>query len=145
MALRTESYFSSNWHIDELVLGQLIQHEQGGWFNTQERIYMGNTNKLDRVIYAFELILPTLEFGSRRLFVRRSCTDSQSKKYTIVGLYLSNKPRRGTRTVHHATWIAPERDSEAKIISNIKKGFTDFLVQNDFSPAEPQFTEGFSI
>lgn len=133
----------SNWYIDRLVVGKLHEHEQKGWFNSQDRMYLGNTTRLKDIHVAFEQLVPTLEMGSRKLFVRRSCIDGLSNKYTVVGLYLSNKPPENTRTVHHVSWLVPGRINDVRIMETIHAEFETFLQRNNFSPVVPQFTEGF--
>ncbi len=145
MSLRNENYFNSNWRIDQLTTERLVQQDTMGWFKYQERIYIGNTDKLARIRYAYELLLPTLGIGTRKFFVRRSCIDPLSKKFTVVELYLSNKSPENTRTVYEATWTAPGRDSDRKIVQIVGSEFDNLIQNNNFNPASPIFTEGFDI
>ena len=145
MTFRTETYFNANWHIDALTTERLLQQEVNGWYKSQERIYMGNTDRLERIRHAYELLLPTLGEGMQKLFVRRSCIDSTSKKFTVVEIYLSHKSPTAGRTVYEATWTAPGRDPDSKIVHIIGSEFDNLLHTNNFDPSSPIFTEGFEV
>lgn len=145
MTFRRENHFNANWHIDALTTERLLQQEVKGWYNSQERIYMGNTDKLGRISYAYELLLPTLGEGIQKLYVRRSCINPTSKKFTVVELYLSHKSPKDGRTVYEATWTAPGRDSDSKIIQIIGCEFEGLLQSGNFNPQTPIFTEGFEV
>ncbi len=145
MTFRIENHFNANWHIDALTTERLLQQEEMGWYKAQERVYMGNTDRLERIRYAYELLLPTLGVGMRKLFVRRSCIDPSSKKFTVVEIYMSHKSPSDGRTVYEATWTAPGRDSDSKIIHIIGCEFGDLLQSGNFSPNTPVFTEGFEV
>lgn len=145
MSLRTENYFNANWHIDALTTERLYQQEKKGWYDAQDRVYMGNTDRLERIRTAYELLLPILGIGIQKLFVRRSCIDPTSKKFTVVEIYLSHKSPNDGRIVYEATWTAPGRDSDRKIVNIIGCEFEGLLQAGYFNPRTPVFTEGFEV
>ncbi len=133
--------FSNNWWIREQTTKKLRDQAETGWFNRQERIYIGDTRKLELISGAFREIADTCQ-SPPRMFVRRSCLDEISQKYTLVEFYLSEETEENRR-VREATWTAPVRLRDNQIVETINEQFEPILEENEFNPPKPLFTEGF--
>ena len=135
---------SGNWFVRGKIWSALQTHETEGWFQNQDRIYLGVETNLADIWKQFTSICAAKN-ASNRLYVRRSCQDESSRKWHIISLYLRQKYNDGSiEKMYQATWTAPIRKSIHTVRQDIETGFGRYLAgRYTFNPSHPLFTEGF--
>lgn len=139
MKLQENIRFSNNWWIKEQTTARLREQEEIGWFDKQTREYIGDSRDLGRIAKEFAQVSQQSQSG--RLYVRRSCVDALSNRYTVVELYLSTKQDGQPRHVIEATWTAPQRLKDSQVVEAVNEQFQPPADKID--PPYPIFTEGF--